>query len=988
MRKFNSLSCLLTAVLAVSGTAYAESGGSLTKVGSCYGSDISHNGKYVVGVNAYHISDGINMSSFIYDTETKSLSWLLNNDPDDVFAGGQFTGVNNSGIIIGTTKDPNTLIEFKDPFGSMEGYANIATIFIDGKPTQLDYGTHSTSEFTNIGDGSFGRAVSDDNKTAIGYVSIGNDARHFPTVWRLGDDGKWSGEQLALPEGSNGGEALAITPDGKIISGNVWKYAKRRACYWVDGEYFEIERDPSDFRAEWGGMSSDGRFISYSCDYTYFIYDCQEKTFREVPKKADNSIIDNLFAPVDDKGNLGGSYMVSGTRTAFYYSYEDDKCYEMDKFLELAAPDVDPSERLQSSNPKAFTADGKTLMGNIDTSSCYLLSIGEMNGIIPDAPAKPEVWSFGLHEVTVTWPAYEPTYEGYTLSRYNIYRGSKLEGSVEASKERSFTMKDVPAGYPSYAMTVTLTAADGTEVESQMSLERNIGLPDTYELPLYEDFEGTYVSTYWTENIEQGETIDQRWGYLRYQGFQSSYATGCGTGQHFEHSSALESRPMDATDCDRVNLNFLSMFVFVNSRDWDLTKDGMSVEVTTDYGKTWKEVAYYPCSEQPFSWKMYDIDLSDYVAGKVFRVRMRTHGPGEALFKTLFDNVKITGTPECEAPKAMTSYTHDNGALTLMWHSTLDTYQLNYLYDYPILKALGNNAKEIIAVNSFEPEDLKPYAGKYLTSISTLVNHNPDIEKVAKAKAMVYIDNMLVVEQEIQDVVPNRENNVILEKPILVDGSQEIKVGILYYDYDELDMPLVYQNALNYKYKKSDLYSEDNGFTWKSLSDFYADTEMPEDGYAIWYISANFTDGPTVANDAPVLEDPEIMCYNIYKNGELMNKFIIDPAAVHYLDAEPDMNASYTVRAFYKNGDISEMSEAYVPALSSIRSMVEDNGFDYNRQNGFVMADGLINLYSLDGMHVAHGNAYINVSNLAGGIYMLTIEKEGNRTAHKIRIGK
>lgn len=52
------------------------------------------------------------------------------------------------------------------------------------------------------------------------------------------------------------------------------------------------------------------------------------------------------------------------------------------------------------------------------------------------------------------------------------------------------------------------------------------------------------------------------------------------------------------------------------------------------------------------------------------------------------------------------------------------------------------------------------------------------------------------------------------------------------------------------------------------------------------------------------------------------------------------------------------------------------------------MADGLINLYSLDGMHVAHGDSYVNVSNLAGGIYMLTIEKEGNRTAHKIRIGK
>lgn len=181
---------------------------------------------------------------------------------------------------------------------------------------------------------------------------------------------------------------------------------------------------------------------------------------------------------------------------------------------------------------------------------------------------------------------------GRWRQRYNIYRGSNKVASVDASAENTYTFKDVPAGYPSYTMTVTLKDANGKEVESQISPERNIGLPDSYELPLYEDFEGTYSGTYWTENIEKGETINQRWGYLRYQGFRNSYATGCGTAEHYEHSSALESRPMDATKCDQVSINFLSMFMFVNSREWDLTKDGFSVDVTTDYGKAWKEVAY------------------------------------------------------------------------------------------------------------------------------------------------------------------------------------------------------------------------------------------------------------------------------------------------------------------------------------------------------------------------------------------------------------
>lgn len=39
-------------------------------------------------------------------------------------------------------------------------------------------------------------------------------------------------------------------------------------------------------------------------------------------------------------------------------------------------------------------------------------------------------------------------------------------------------------------------------------------------------------------------------------------------------------------------------------------------------------------------------------------------------------------------------------------------------------------------------------------------------------------------------------------------------------------------------------------------------------------------------------------------------------------------------------------------------------------------------------MRVAQGNNNVAVNNLAGGIYMLTIEKNGVRTAHKIRISK
>lgn len=64
----------------------------------------------------------------------------------------------------------------------------------------------------------------------------------------------------------------------------------------------------------------------------------------------------------------------------------------------------------------------------------------------------------------------------------------------------------------------------------------------------------------------------------------------------------------------------------------------------------------------------------------------------------------------------------------------------------------------------------------------------------------------------------------MLDEPLLIDGSKELKIGIKVHDYDAEQIPLLYAVSDKFIAGKSDLFSEDNGATWQKVSEFTVKT--------------------------------------------------------------------------------------------------------------------------------------------------------------------
>ena len=76
-----------------------------------------------------------------------------------------------------------------------------------------------------------------------------------------------------------------------------------------------------------------------------------------------------------------------------------------------------------------------------------------------------------------------------------------------------------------------------------------------------------------------------------------------------------------------------------------------------------------------------------------------------------------------DAPEGFTGKIIDNNVF-LMWKNNKNSYLLNYLFEPEAPGyTLGNEGNELIGANKFTPNELTPYHGKYLTSVTTYLNY-------------------------------------------------------------------------------------------------------------------------------------------------------------------------------------------------------------------------------------------------------------------------
>lgn len=1009
-----------TAVMAQSGAKFLQ-GETVTQ-----NRNVSPNGKYVVGGGTLDQTWGLDnirgFDSYLWDTETDTREQLTTfGGQDDYANAGYLTDVNDDKVICGYFKDNNYKLTMTELGVTNTLPLNVAAVWKDGQRTSLGLGGRGVSDFENFFDGSFATAISNDSKTIVGFIAIGNYAKVYPCAWVLDEaTGEYEYKEYAMPEGAIRARIADVSGDGSIAVG--WgeytgEVTGTKACIWFTPDSCVIVEDPDyvegeQFKGRATCISQNGEFIGMTLDgstpvlyYTlsqFPITNCAEH-------QDDNGAnITVTVQGVADNGEMIGVYEYrpygfASYNRPFWYTRDYNITTDFDYYVYLYAYDVDMPytftfESQESVNFVALSADARTFVGNDTYGAPWILKTDytRMKDILPTVEGM-STQITGPGEVTVSIPkSGTDAYMGYDLYEYAVYRDGEKIASIanadieEGTETLTVVDKGLKGGTHYYtAAIVWKSIFDDTTLESPKADRLAVRLSSDFSMPFFDNFDsGSPVVTYWTYQRDYGDEGQSIFGCPQYMGINSTCALYNAFTHTKPYSYSVVSRHIDATDKESVYLSFARRYMFVNSTDWELDKDTVSIEVSTD-GKNWTVVKDLLLNEIPANWWGYEFeDISALVAGELFQVRIHGHGQGKAMTAWMFDLFKVGETPEQEAPAGLIGACDEDGAFDMRWKNSIDAYPLTYLvnpYGNVQSLAIGDEGKPIISAIEFTPDQLTMYKGKYLTSVTTFINHDFSAgDNLPKANLVVYEDGNLVREQEI-NVEPNIDLVVKLDEPLAIDASKNIRIGIKLTQHDANQIPLTYQNTTLYVPGKSDLYSEDDGATWQKLSDFFATVPGQEtDGYACWEITGNITDEPQ-ASDKEF--DINRNAYEVYRNGSKVTPSFVYLLEPGYVDTESVLGDVYEVRAFYLDGTVSALSnQVKNDGTTGISEVETGNGEGvYTIEDGKLDVDGgivRVEIFNASGSKVYDGAGRgVSLGSLGHGMFILKVYGEDGTTA-------
>ena len=976
----------------------------------------SPGGKYVVGYSLesqpWGLDSQTGFKSFLWNVETGEQEWMTTLDEADYSKSGRFVDVTDDKVICGWFKDPDNTITVAEWGSTYTLPLNVAAVWKDGKVKALPFGDFDTTRFNNFNDGSFATAISADAKTVVGYMSAGNMAWMYPCKWTLDEaTGEYECQMLALPEGCSASIVYDVSADGRVIVG----YTRLRdtttgmqndyACIWTSADEYTIIKDdavtvPSGCAYS---VSSDGKYVAFTLDEREpALYFVDEGRYITLGRHADVSGLE--IGGVTDNGDVFGAYKygayLSGdmSNRPFWYSRSNGMMMDFNYFTETWMPGVEMPyaftyESKESVSLVSVSADGKVIAGG-DNYNSFLITTDATDKVIPPTVAnlKAKVEDLGQIMVTIGLP---DAPEGFTMSKVVVYRDGEIVGEVAVGTEKTLTYldKDVPAGERYYTAEIVYTDAEGATVKSPRHEIVSIQMESSFEFPFYENFDsGSLDTNNWTVVKDYGETDYQGIGAPMYVGLKSSCALNTSVMQFLPYSYSAVSRSIDARDKETVYASFAFRWEYVNSRDWPLDEDTISLEVCSD-GETWEVAKDIYLYDMMNAWTFMYVDLTPWTAGKLFKIRFRFHGTGAAQYLVNVDELKIAEKPEREGMTDVLGGVDADGNFRLSWKNSLDAYPLTYLSDpyynsYGL--AIGDEGNTIIAANMFDKDDLGLFNGKYLTSVTATVNHDVNIEDTTDTHASIVIfeDGKLVREQEFTPVY-NTDQVIKLDEPLQIDAAKELKIGVKVFDYDARQLPLPYYNTNDFVAGKSDLYSQDGGETWHKLSDLWAGTDTETDGYASWQITGNVTDSATP--EIPEKLDLDRFAAEVYKNGEKLTKKFVYLLERGYADESTAKGDQYQVRVFYTDGTCTELSntvtnDGTTVGIGSVEG-VEDGA--YTIEDGELTVDGgasKVEIYNAEGLKVYEGaGTGVSLDQLGHGMFIMKVYGADGATAtHKL----
>ena len=267
------------------------------------------------------------------------------------------------------------------------------------------------------------------------------------------------------------------------------------------------------------------------------------------------------------------------------------------------------------------------------------------------------------------------------VTGFNIYRNGEKVNETPVNVVR---YTDEVPDYATYDYTVTAVLADGSESVASEVLQ--VEVPDTRLLPFEDDFESwTLDSAKWECVNLAGETSRWKVDYKVY-GLVDAAAT-YGWSIVTDYNDALSTRELKTSDRNNTWLRFNLQL----DNEKVINVDALYIEVTSDDGITWKQVARFDNREGEYSWRQKQYDLSSMLDSDLFKVRFRVKGTSAYYIDYWYVddvkvwnpdwskatvNVKKNGTPVAGCTVKMNSVSGGESTYTTDENGTIQIEQL------------------------------------------------------------------------------------------------------------------------------------------------------------------------------------------------------------------------------------------------------------------------------------------------------------------------
>lgn len=1028
MSKIFTISSLALCAAAFCATP-SEAQNSVQQIGSVKPSGMSPDGKYIVGYTEDYTApyyDVLTHKGFVW-TPADGLTWLTEYDGTATERSGVFLSVNNAGMRTGAVKDPSMRLPTDGGGDFAPGHKDKrraegeelglpifkAAVWRDEKLYELEGGREAIEAYTEETDGSYAAAISADGSMVVGYTQKSS----YPAGvmrWKYNTStDSYDFLDLDVPADAIGCTISGISADGSMIYGNVVKPGTYGAVYhpavWTDSngnskcsiiEVPDIETYSFDFGLR--AVSADGTklLISGSGASTHYmaVYDIATGVLKPVTLPA--GIFGIKAYAITDKGDICLALTDSSwTDTNYFYDSANDTFLTLADYLGECAADVQGAASLASQTVVAVSGDGRKVLftdASGYTVSSSLLSLENPAVLAAPAPSVVNLYHNSPSEVTCTWEGLNNIPAGLTLKGYKVQIDSLEPVITEATGAGgSFSVKaPAEAGKTHCATVRTIYVKNGAEQTSGESDAVSAYVSKNVELTCYDNFDNAepdpngnprYAADDWqVVNLVENPMVVQWCLDVRDYENNNPYFNLASVSET-PWSCSLLSRFHDATDAKDFFLSFYVQSKEANEFGQDRTTDFLDVECSTD-GATWEKVSSICAADALHAkWNFYQIPLGDKLAGKVFQLRLNAHGEGKAALTWSVDCIGISEEMKADAPQGLRMAAATDKQVTLTWQNTKKAWDANYVINSSVETddCFANEGQPIMMAIDLTADKIAAHAGEYISAVSAFLYDNPAVtQNSSKIEAKVFCDGKEAGSGDFTAPFDRiYASTAWLDAPVLIEAGKTYRVAVNVVSCDPANTPVYCQKVPEFIAGVTDLYSEDGGATWQSLEKTVPGTSC------IWSIHADITATP--ADASGLQKDPEIMGYNVYRNGEKLNTEVIYAPYMRFTDESAPAKATYTVQAFYHDGRVSPLSAPFEYDASSVKG-IQAEPVIYSVQPGVILLEGdydSARLYDMRGIAVASGHgASINTNGLPAGIYVLRITAADRFYIHKVPV--